>query len=58
MKPKDAQKKTVDSIFSSKNLAASEALIVLCKGKGNSDWNNSAPHGAGRIMNRNQVKKK
>lgn len=31
---------------------------LLCKGKGNSDWNNSAPHGAGRIMNRNQVKKK
>ena len=34
MKPKDAQKKTVDSIFSSKNLAAIEALVVLCKGKG------------------------
>lgn len=34
MKPKDAFKKTVDSIFSSRNLAAIEALTALCKGKG------------------------
>lgn len=25
---------------------------LICKGKGNEDWNNSAPHGAGRIMSR------
>ena len=25
---------------------------LLCVGKGNSDWNQSAPHGAGRIMSR------
>ena len=28
----------------------------ICVGKGNSDWNNSAPHGAGRIMSRSQAK--
>lgn len=27
-------------------------------GKGNSDWNYSAPHGAGRIMSRSEAKKK
>ena len=26
--------------------------IIIGKGKGNDDWNNSAPHGAGRIMGR------
>ena len=31
---------------------------LLCKGKGNPDWNYSAPHGAGRLMSRNQAKKK
>lgn len=25
---------------------------LICVGKGNSDWNNSAPHGAGRLMSR------
>ena len=25
---------------------------LICIGKGNSDWNYSAPHGAGRIMSR------
>ena len=25
---------------------------LLCTGLGNSDWNCSAPHGAGRLMNR------
>jgi len=30
--------------------------ILICKGKGNSDWNNSAPHGAGRIYSRNAAK--
>lgn len=30
---------------------------LLCVGKGNEDWNNSAPHGAGRILGRNQAKK-
>ena len=29
---------------------------IIAIGKGNSDWNNSAPHGAGRIMSRNQAK--
>ena len=24
--------------------------VLLCKGKGNEDWNYSAPHGAGRVM--------
>ena len=26
---------------------------LICIGKGNEDWNNSAPHGAGRLMSRN-----
>lgn len=30
---------------------------LLCLGKGNEDWNKSAPHGAGRIMSRSQAKK-
>lgn len=30
---------------------------ILGYGKGNKDWNNSAPHGAGRIMSRAQAKK-
>ncbi|MGM0437149.1 MAG: RtcB family protein [Bacillota bacterium] len=30
---------------------------VLAKGKGNEDWNFSAPHGAGRIMSRRQAKR-
>ena len=34
MKPKDAFKKSVDSIFTSRNLAAIEALVLLCKGNG------------------------
>ena len=29
---------------------------LICRGKGNSDWNYSAPHGAGRIMSRSQAK--
>jgi len=29
---------------------------ILAKGKGNPDWNNSAPHGAGRIMSRTKAK--
>lgn len=28
---------------------------IIGKGKGNEDWNFSAPHGAGRIMSRNQA---
>lgn len=28
---------------------------LICMGKGNSDWLNSAPHGAGRIMSRNKA---
>lgn len=28
---------------------------LICKGKGNSDWNYSAPHGAGRIMSRTEA---
>lgn len=28
---------------------------LICEGKGNSDWNCSAPHGAGRIMSRAQA---
>lgn len=30
---------------------------ILAKGKGNPDWNFSAPHGAGRLMGRNQAHK-
>ena len=30
---------------------------IIAIGKGNDDWNNSAPHGAGRIMSRIQAKK-
>ena len=29
---------------------------LICIGKGNEDWNYSAPHGAGRIMSRRQAK--
>lgn len=29
---------------------------LLCVGKGNADWNYSAPHGAGRLMSRSQAK--
>ena len=28
---------------------------LICVGKGNTDWNCSAPHGAGRILSRNQA---
>ncbi len=31
---------------------------VIAKGKGNPDWNYSAPHGAGRVMSRTQAKKR
>ena len=31
---------------------------ILGYGKGNEDWNNSAPHGAGRIMSRKQAKER
>lgn len=30
---------------------------LLCTGKGNADWNYSAPHGAGRLMSRSEAKK-
>ena len=29
---------------------------IIARGKGNGDWNNSAPHGAGRIMSRMKAK--
>jgi len=29
---------------------------LICIGKGNNDWNQSAPHGAGRLMSRSQAK--
>lgn len=28
---------------------------LICTGKGNDDWNNSAPHGAGRLLSRSQA---
>lgn len=31
---------------------------LLCVGKGNKDWNESAPHGAGRLMSRSDAKAK
>lgn len=30
---------------------------VVCVGKGNDDWNQSAPHGAGRILSRGQARR-
>lgn len=30
---------------------------LICVGKGNEDWNYSAPHGAGRLMSRTKAKK-
>ena len=30
---------------------------LLCVGKGNEDWNCSAPHGAGRLMSRADAKR-
>ena len=30
---------------------------LICIGKGNNDWNDSAPHGAGRLMGRNEAKR-
>lgn len=32
--------------------------ILICKGKGNPDWNFSAPHGAGRLYSRKDTKEK
>ena len=29
---------------------------LICVGKGNDDWNQSAPHGAGRLMSRSEAK--
>ncbi|MGN0623891.1 MAG: RtcB family protein [Oscillospiraceae bacterium] len=29
---------------------------LICRGKGNADWNCSAPHGAGRLLSRSQAK--
>ena len=29
---------------------------LICTGKGNPDWNYSAPHGAGRLMSRSDAK--
>lgn len=31
---------------------------LICMGKGNEDWNCSAPHGAGRLMSRSAAKKR
>lgn len=30
--------------------------LIICTGKGNEDWNQSAPHGAGRLMSRAAAK--
>lgn len=30
--------------------------VILAKGKGNKDWNEAAPHGAGRMMSRTKAK--
>jgi RNA-splicing ligase RtcB len=35
-----------------------EEGTLICKGKGNADWNYSAPHGAGRLMSRKRAKEK
>ena len=31
---------------------------LICVGKGNTEWNNSAPHGAGRVLSRTQAYEK
>ncbi|MBQ1972560.1 MAG: RtcB family protein, partial [Treponema sp.] len=31
---------------------------IICVGKGNEDWNCSAPHGAGRVMSRKKAREK
>lgn len=31
--------------------------LLICEGKGNEDWNYSAPHGAGRLYSRSRAKK-
>lgn len=31
---------------------------LVCRGRGNPDWNFSAPHGAGRIMSRSKAKER
>ena len=31
---------------------------LLCRGKGNADWNYSAPHGAGRVYSRTEARAK
>jgi RNA-splicing ligase RtcB len=30
---------------------------LICVGKGNEDWLNSAPHGAGRLLSRSEAKR-
>ena len=30
---------------------------LICRGKGNADWNQSAPHGAGRLLSRTEAEK-
>jgi RNA-splicing ligase RtcB len=30
--------------------------LALCQGKGNPDWNQSAPHGTGRLLSRSRAK--
>lgn len=32
--------------------------VLLCTGKGNPDWNYSAPHGAGRLYSRSEAKRR
>ena len=32
--------------------------ILICRGKGNADWNCSGPHGAGRLFSRSKAKEK
>jgi len=32
--------------------------LLICEGKSNSDWNFSAPHGAGRLMSRSEANRK
>ena len=50
----------VDSTMPTESPVTSTASVrdgsVLAVGKGNVEWNNSAPHGAGRIMSRTKAK--
>lgn len=60
----DICKKTFKRKLKRKSLKGEKVIIpmnmrdgsLICIGKGNPDWNYSAPHGAGRILSRSKAK--